>query len=119
MAISDNSAKGRGIQLLREGSVTKSIDFLLEALSEDGNDIEVHLFLAAAYAQQEAFEKAVSLLERAVELEPDSAKIHYNLGIAYHRAQNLSAAKDEFVRAVNLDPDYEPAKKALIAVGGQ
>jgi Flp pilus assembly protein TadD len=96
-----------GLQLLREGSFDESIDFLLQS------DVDVHLYLALAYARHGEAEKSVEVLEQATVLAPKSAKVHYNLGVAYHMVGNLTQAKDSYLRASNLDPNYAPAQSAL------
>lgn len=117
MAVDVPSARGRGLQLLREGSFAESAEFLLQAIAEDRSDVDLYLYLALAYARQQDFEKAVSILEQAVDVAPSSAKVHYNLGIAYHKVQNLTQAREEFLRALGLDPDYAVAKAALDSIG--
>jgi len=113
MTVNPPSARDRGLQLLREGSLADSIEFLLQTIVEDPADVDAYLYLALAYARQGNFDKCVSLLEQAVDLAPDSAKVHYNLGVAYHKAQNLAQAKDSYLRAIGLDPNYAAAKNAF------
>lgn len=113
MTVSPPSPRDRGLQLLREGSLVESVEFLLQAVVEDPADVDAHLYLALAYARQENLDKCISVLEQAVGVAPDSAKVHYNLGVAYHKAQNLTQAKDSYLRAIGLDPDYAAAKNAF------
>lgn len=110
------SARDRGIQLLKEGSMNESVEYLLQAINEDPNDTELYLFLGFAYAKQNEYFKTIDLLEQAIDLAPTNAKIHYNLGVAYHKVNNMTQAKDEFLRALGLDPSYEVAKTALDSV---
>ena len=107
-----------GLQLLREGSFDESIDFLLQAIAQTPSDVDVHLYLALAYARHGEAEKSVEVLEQATVLAPQSAKVHYNLGVAYHMVGNVTQAKDSYLRASNLDPDYAPAKSALDKLSG-
>jgi Flp pilus assembly protein TadD len=107
------SARDEGIRLLKEGSVAESIDFLLQAISEDPSDLEAHMYLGWAYARLEQHDKAVEILERALDLAPTNPKVHYNLGVAYQRAHNITEAKNEYLKALSLDPTYTAAKQAL------
>lgn len=113
MAITAPSARDRGIQLLREGSVADSVDFFLQALAEDPTNVDLYLLLGVAYSRMGQNDKSVDILGQAVELAPASARVHYNLGVAYHKASNLTLAKDEYARATTLDPNYVVAKSAL------
>jgi Tfp pilus assembly protein PilF len=107
------SARDRGIQLLREGSVAESVGFLLQAITEEPSDVDLRLYLALAYAHEGNLDQSIDVLEEAVYLSPTSAKVHYNLGVAYHKGHNLTQAKDEYLRALGLDPSYIAAKNAL------
>lgn len=107
------TTRERGVELLREGSIADSIEFLLQAIAEDPSDINLYLWLGLAYAHEGDFDKSISILEQAADVAPISAKVHYNLGVAYYRAKNLTQAKDEFIRAAGLDPNYTAARNAL------
>jgi len=107
------SARERGLQFLRDGAFSDSVEFLLQAVVEDPSDVNSYLYLGLAYAQQGDFDKCVEILEQAADLAPTSAKVHYNLGVAYHKAHRLTQAKDEYLRALGLDPTYAVAKAAL------
>lgn len=113
------SARDTGIRLLKEGSISESIDFLAQAIEEDPRDIEVYMCLAMAYAHEQQLEKSIEILEEAVDIAPTSAKVHYNLGVAYQKAHNVTLAKEEYLRALGLDPNYDAAKRALDALSAQ
>jgi len=111
------SARDKGVQLLRDGQYAESTGFLEAALAEDPKDLELHLFVAYAYAKSDQLDKSVEALENAVDVAPTSAKVHYNLGVAYHKSHNLTSAKEEFLRALGLDPNYTLARQALEVLG--
>ncbi len=112
------SAREQGLQLLRDGLASESVDHFLQAIVEEPTDPQLYLYLALAYFQQGSLDKTIEILEQAVDVAPTSAQVHYNLAVAYHKAHNLTQAKDEYLRALGLDPSYTAAKEAVESLAG-
>lgn len=110
------SYRDNAMQLIHEGKYAESIEALLDAIDEQPTDVDLHLYLAYAYAQNGDTDNSVETLEHAADLAPASAKVHYNLGVAYQKAHNATQAKDEYLRALGLDAKYIQAKNALDAM---
>ncbi len=119
MAAGASNARDKGIRLLREGSPAESIDFLVQAIELEPEDLDLYLFLGLAYAKKGDLQSSVDILEHAINLAPSSPKLHYNLGVAYHKADRITQAKEQYIRALGLDPCYDAAKKALDALLGR
>ena len=113
MLAGTQSNRELALKLLSEGSYAQCIDLLQKALTEQGDEIDLHLYLAYAYAKDGKMHDSVEALEHATDLFPTSAKVHYNLGVAYQRIHNNTQAKEEYLRALGLDANYIQAKHAL------
>jgi Tfp pilus assembly protein PilF len=98
MSSTTPSARDRGLQLLREGSLAASVDFLRQALEENPSDADLYLYLALAYAKTGDISNAEEILEKAADIAPTSAKVHYNLGVAYQKSHKVTQAKEEYLR---------------------
>lgn len=114
-----SSARDRGVQLLKAGSIAEGIEWLEQARAESPSDVELYLYLGLAYAKMNEPYRTVDILERAADVAPTSAKVHYNLGVAYHKVRNLTFAREEYLRALGCDPGYMPAKQALDVIAGE
>ncbi len=106
----------QGLEALKRGDANAAIPLLEQAIQNDANDFNAHLYLGAAYAQANRANDAVTILTQSVHLQPSNAQARFNLGIALQKAGWANEAATAFEQALMLQPEYPQAQQALNAL---
>lgn len=127
VAVSSSAANGPMAIASRQfeaGKYKEAAAILQAALEQNGQDAELHYWLARCYYELGDFGRAIPSAQRAIELAPGNSDYHLWLGRVYgHKAEQaswfsgLSLAKktrQEFEEAVRLDPSNFAAQRDLI-----
>jgi tetratricopeptide (TPR) repeat protein len=75
------------------------------ALALDGNDADLHVDRAEAFAELQQYWDAIDDLNRASELAPDRAEIYFYRGSAYRHVDARELALEDIQRGLSLQPD--------------
>ncbi|MCP3979743.1 MAG: tetratricopeptide repeat protein [bacterium] len=100
-----------GRSLLELGQIEEAIAVMEQAVSRSGSG---HYYLAQAYMQSKAYEKARDSFQRAVEKHPDNAQAYYGLALASIRLGQPEKARQyqEAFRKYGVeDPESIKAEK--------
>lgn len=100
-----------GRSLLELGQIEEAIAVMEQAVSRSGSG---HYYLAQAYMQSKAYEKARDSYQRAVEIHPDNAQAFYGLALASIRLGQPEKARqyqEEFRKYGVEDPESVKARK--------
>jgi tetratricopeptide (TPR) repeat protein len=96
----------------------KAEQMFRQAISEEPNNWEAHLYLALALAQQEKYSDAEKSFVEAYKLAPEAKKelvygnqhsffvANYNKGITANSTKNYDEAVEYFKKAVAVEPTY-------------
>ena len=114
-----NAALQRGIQAYTSGNRTEARNAFAEAVREDPNDADPHIYLARMAREEGDAQNAVRELETAIKLEPTNglaqremgahlltkSTAELNAGNLPAALQSLDLARRFFARAVEYNPD--------------
>jgi Flp pilus assembly protein TadD len=108
-AAAQTGTADRARALLMRGERKEAIGLLRQQLKAQASDVELHVLLGIALAQEEDLKEAIPELETAVKLQGTSAEIWNALGEAYAADQQSAKAREAFVRALKLDASLAQA----------
>ena len=91
----------------QQGDLSRSIQYLQQALALTPNDYEVLRLLGVAHGVGGQHQQAVSYFQQAVQQQPDNARAWFSLGVAQQYAGQTEAANQSLNRARQLDPQID------------
>ncbi len=103
-----------GLIALQSGKAEVAKEFILTAISLQGNNPQHQANLGAAYFNLQEFEEAIAAYSQAIELDPDYADAHLNQGVILKELERYEEAVEPLDKAVNLKQD-DPKAFALLA----
>ena len=108
---------GLGAALLSQGRAADAIPEYMEALRLDPQLAQAHNGLGGALATQGRDSEAMAQYEEALRLKPDLSTAHLNVALLLIKRGDAAAARRHLETALAIDPGYEPAQRALRAIG--
>ena len=84
-----------------------------EVLKIDGDFVEAHNNLGAAFTKIGDIEGARRHYETALQLNPAHANSHFNLGLQLYRLGKLDEARTHYERALEINPEFADACQRL------
>lgn len=105
--------------LLLVPTFAEAYEGLATAYEAEGLATEAEYARAMVAYSGGSYEAAVAQLQQVVQAKPDFAEAHYGLGVAYGKKGEVDRAIEELRRALELSPTHEPARIAILEMGGQ
>jgi tetratricopeptide (TPR) repeat protein len=99
--------------LAKAGRVDEATGLLEQEVSRHGGRPDVHLSLAALYAEHERFDRAASVLDMAEKQFPGNPLVAFQRGALYERQQRYQEAEQAFRQALGRDPLHAPTLNYL------
>lgn len=113
---SPNAYNNLGIVLRQKKQYPQAIAAFQKAI-----DLFPHFHQAAnnlgnVYRVQKKWDLAIAAYQRAMAL-PNEPQVPYNLGMAFLQTGDVQKAQDHFLESLRRNPQFEPAHRALKAMG--
>ncbi|MBI3414993.1 MAG: tetratricopeptide repeat protein [Verrucomicrobia bacterium] len=96
-------------QLMQLKKYDEAIAIYEQAVSQHGEDEDIHYNLGIAYARKGNVEAAIKHYEEALRILPDYAEAHNNLGNLLASRRRFDEASGHFQTALKISPDYASA----------
>jgi serine/threonine protein kinase/tetratricopeptide (TPR) repeat protein len=100
--------------LLDPDETNRAENYLLKALSLNGELLSALGHLAMRYTETARSEKAVEITRQMLEINPNNASAHFSLGYIYRYAGMLNESVLEMEKAVSLDPKNQEFRSIII-----
>lgn len=84
-----------------------AVKLLVQAIDEDGQDIDNYLQLATYLTTLKDYDQAEELLKKALHQFPDNLDLMYNLGVLYYEIEAFPLAEQQFQKLVKQKADTE------------
>ncbi|HVZ81442.1 MAG TPA: tetratricopeptide repeat protein [bacterium] len=97
--------RGLAVVDMREGRFAEAVPNLQKALSLNGHDPQVWIYLWKALTETDRHVEALEGIKAAVQQDPDSALLWEMVGSSYGSLGRYADAVPAFQRALQLDPD--------------
>jgi tetratricopeptide (TPR) repeat protein len=97
--------RGLGLLALKQGRTDEAITNFKKALSINGHDPDVWVYLWNALTQKERHQEALEAAKTAVQMDPDSPLLWNLLGSSYGYLGKPKEAIQAFQKALQLDSD--------------
>lgn len=88
----------------KAGQWTAATEAFKQVLALDARNVQAHVQLGWAYAEQKMWDEAKGHLISAVALDPNHAGAHANLAWVYAEKQRWQDAQEQAKKAIDLDP---------------
>ena len=82
----------------------RPLQFYLQSMSEDPDNIGIYFLLADKQIQAKQYKEALDTLTRAIALKNNYAEAYYMRGQCWEKLKNDQQAIDDFSAAISLDP---------------
>jgi len=86
------------------GKIREAINFLENLLKNVPDKLELMLYLASFYGENEEFYKAEKVLKKAIKIDPKNIELHFRLGVVYDKWDKKEAAIESMKTVISLDP---------------
>ncbi len=100
-----DDALRQAAEAIEQNDFPAAISHLVEALTDDPNNVNARFNLAYAYQATGAESEAIEEYFRIVEQQPDLAPARQNLGTLLMRGQRFGAAARQFAHLASLQPE--------------
>ncbi|MDT4953402.1 MAG: hypothetical protein QOJ02_1540 [Acidobacteriota bacterium] len=104
---------GRLLMTKGECAYSEAENFLLKALEEDQNSVEIYTNLGILCMRKEDFKKSIQYFEAALRYDPDDFTLRSNLAEACLKANLLERAEAEYKNILTIIPHYVGAQTGL------
>lgn len=95
------------------GQKKTAFKYLAEKQDELPKDIDITVFLASFYGQEEMFQKAVKVLEKGLKHSPDNPTLLFRLGITLDQGGDRDQGLETMKKVIELDPENSSALNYL------
>jgi tetratricopeptide (TPR) repeat protein len=106
-----------GNVLVRAGRTEEGVAHLERAIKIMPDYASAHNNLGTALQKAGRTNDSLMYFREAVKLKPDYWQAHFNLGAGFLQEGRIIEARGEFETVLRLQPGFEPASKALEAIG--
>jgi len=103
----------KGIALYRSGQTEESMPLLRQAVEEDPNRADLHMYLGMCWGKRNKWADAVREFEKACDLDGASAEYPFYAGVAMVKLGRLREANSMFHVALLNNPEHAKAKAAF------
>jgi tetratricopeptide (TPR) repeat protein len=103
----------RGMELEKAGAFVEAIREHEAALTDDPDNVQVHVNLISLYGHTGDIPNAKLHFEAATRLSPGSSDAWYDYGILLFRESDYGAAEKAYRRAIDINPYYAEAHNNL------
>jgi tetratricopeptide (TPR) repeat protein len=100
-------------RLAADYKIEKAADKARDALKDDSNLAEAHVYLGMERLRAQDLKEAQNEFARALDLDPYSALAHCHLGYVLYQQGELDGATDHWTLSTRLDPTSPPALAGL------
>ncbi len=104
------------IKGIHQKQYSRALSLIEEALAIDGNQDDLHYFMAEIYSNQGYFKEAKTYLEKIIAQKPFFAPAHYLMGVICSEENRGEESKRNLKKALYLDKDFVSANFALAGV---
>ncbi|HPZ07223.1 MAG TPA: tetratricopeptide repeat protein [Candidatus Eremiobacteraeota bacterium] len=109
----------KGIILMKQGqekkardTFLKGIDFLLEKIKVEPENIQNYLYLGLLWKEIKDYEKMSEYIHRAIEIKPTD-ELYYHLAYAFHQTNRMDKSIEAYKKSLDFNPRFCSAYEGL------